>query len=93
MNTITERNVEVAFRRYVKACHRLGLVPEGASIGLEYGSKTKGQCFKVYTIKPHSGQDRPPAGPMHIGMTKREASDILTERASALEDVARAMGK
>lgn len=91
--TITQRNLEAAFRRYVKACHRLGLVPEGETIGLEYGSKAKGQCFRVYTTKPRSGQDRPPAGPMHIGMTKREAFDLLADRASVLEDVARAMGK
>ena len=93
MNTITERHVEAAFQRYVKACHRLGLVPEDASIGLQHGSRAKGQCFRVYTTKPRSGQDRPPAGPMHIGMTKREAFDLLADRASVLEDVARSMGK
>ena len=91
--TITQRNLEAAFRRYVKACHRLGLVPEDETIGLTYGSKANGQCFTVYTTKPRSGQERPPAGSMNIGMTKREAFDLLADRASVLEDVARAMGK
>ena len=93
MNTYTKANVEAAFGRYVKACHRLGLVPEGASIGLEHGSKTFGQSFKVVTIDPDTSERHPPAGGMHIGMTKREAFELLAERASVLEDVARAMGK
>ena len=90
--TITQANLQAAFQRYVKACHRLGLVPEGETIGLAYGSKKYGQTFKVYTGTAETGQSAPPAGSMNIGMTKAEAFDLLADRASVLEDVARAKG-
>ena len=102
MSTYTKANVEAAFGRYVKACQRLGLIPEGMQVGLDHGSKTYGRAFRVYltgvraedgSYPQGSGHGRPPAGDDFLGMTKRDAFEALADRARTLEDVAHALGK
>lgn len=96
-NRITTAALEAAFGRYVRACERLGLVPDGYHVGLDHGSKTYGNAFRVYltgnraddgSYPNGSGHSRPPAGDDFLGMTKREAYGRLRERAAVLEDVA-----
>jgi hypothetical protein len=100
--TITNRDLYAALDRYVRVCDRLGLIPEGMRVGLDYGSKTYGRAFRVYltgvraedgSYPQGSGHGRPPAGDDFLGMTKREAFNALADRARALEDVAYALGK
>ena len=104
MNTITTKDLEAQFARYVRVCERLGLIPEGMQVGLDHGSKTYGRAFRVYltgipvetpngwTYPNGSGPSRPPAGDDFLGMTKREAFTVLADRARTLEDVARTTG-
>jgi hypothetical protein len=99
---ITTKDLEAQLARYVRACERLGLIPEGMRVGLDHGSKTYGRAFRVYltgiraedgTYPNGSGHGRPPAGDDFLGMTKREAFTVLADRARTLEDVARTTGK
>ncbi len=92
---ITTKDVDIQFRRYVKACEALELVPAGERVCMSTGSKLNGIAFRVFTvtIKPGNydrGDHRPPAGYDYLGHTRREAYDKLAERSAVLEDVARA---
>jgi hypothetical protein len=100
--TITNRDLDAVLARYIRACDRLGLIPEGMRVGLDYGSKTAGVAFRVYLtgVRAEDGSypqgsyhRNPPAGDDFLGMTKREAHTVLADRARALEDVAYALGK
>ena len=98
---ITTRDLDGMLARYVRACERFGLIPDGYRVGLDHGSKYYGRAFRVYLVGiraedgswPNgSGHGHPPAGRDFIGMTKREAYDTLADRSSVLEDVAHAQG-
>jgi hypothetical protein len=100
--TITTKDLAAVLARYVRACERFDLIPEGMRVGLDHGSKTYGRAFRVYltgiqaedgSYPQGSGHGRPPAGDDFLGMTKREAFRALADRARALEDVAYALGK
>lgn len=99
---ITTQDLEGVLSRYVRACDRLGLLPDGCfRVGLTYGSKTYGNAFRVYLVRIRSEDGSyccpeddsyygpPPAGNDFLGMTKREAFNTLADRARVLEDVAR----
>lgn len=98
---VTDKDLDAVLARYVRACKRLDLIPEGMRVGLDHGSKTYGRAFRVYltgiraedgSYPQGSGHRQPPAGRDFLGMTKREAFNVLAERAWALEDVAYALG-
>lgn len=87
--TITTVDVERMAARYIAACERLGLIPEGARVSIDIGSKTNGIAFRVFTIiPPGSGHHHPPAGGDFLGFTKREAYERLADRSRTLEDAA-----
>jgi hypothetical protein len=102
MTTYTKANVEAAFARYVRACERFDLIPEGMRVGLDHGSKTYGRAYRVYltgiqaedgSYPQGSGHRNPPAGSDFLGMTITEAHTVLADRARTLEDAAYALGK
>ena len=102
MKRIAMRDLDAVAERYVRACDRLGLIPEGMRVGLQYGRKSAGTAYRIYltgiqaedgSYPQGSGHGRPPAGDDFLGMTITEAHTVLADRARTLEDVAYALGK
>jgi len=99
---ISDKALDAALARYVRACDRLDLIPEGMRVGLDHGSKTYGRAFRVYLTGVQaadgsyplgSGHGAPPAGDDCVGMTSQAAFDTLVDRARTLEDVAYFLGR
>ena len=95
--TITNKDLDAVLARYVRACERFDLIPEGMRVGLDYGSKHYGRAFRVYltgvraedgSYPQGSGHRNPPAGDDFLGMTKRGtwAYVALADRARTRND-------
>lgn len=93
---ITNRDLAGMLERYKRALDSLGItLAEGERLEMSEGSKTYGIAFRLYTTgvpgihgEGGTGHGRPPVGDDFLGMTKREAYDMLAERCRTMEDVA-----
>lgn len=89
---ITRQHLNGAFERYVRAVKAAGVSVEGHELALFEGSKTYGNPFEVWWIRPADRQRIHAPGGEFLGWTKREAYNTLSAIAQALEDVKRHRG-
>lgn len=85
---ITRSDLRRAFEYHELALRRHGLLPDDHRLGLQIGSATYGNAYRLYVLHPgESGHYGPPIGSDYLGMTAREAHHELASRTRAIGDV------
>lgn len=93
---ITRTDLEAARAAHEGALRRYGMIAGDESIGLTIGSKTYGNAYRIHLNMPGStGHYAPPVGTGsgYLGMTARDAYDMLTATTRAIHDVAYAIDR